>query len=369
MAAPTISSVKFDKTSYAPGDTITATVKLTAQENGTLVVSATDDVDGTASAATRAPFAIDATAPPPPPTPSTGVLITGATTGKGTGNAHATPDLAGWQSYQKKTGTYAEVTKLFAPGSGYPNLWKTWAGSLGEQFAKNNGGNPLLVIVCFNNVPTAGAFQALLQTLPATQRLGFVYESEPENTSSGINGPTFVANSHTISQNLNAALSAMKAKPAGGNDAGFYTRANFPIVNSAYMAYYSAHPGSTAFIPALGDVDAYGADFYHKGSKTNNTCVQDSRFAGYVKAVQAKVGKNVAYCFPEYGIDGAAIASDAARGALLTADYNAMTGPNAPGTKGLLLWNYWFEVGNSGQQYLFSTPSATASAWQKINSV
>ena len=361
MAAPVIKSVTFDKASYLPGDTMTATVQLTADNSGTFAVSATDLTDGTTTGMHSTPFTVGAGTPPPPPPPPTGKLISGATTGKGAGNAHATPDLAGWLSYQKKTGTFAEVTKLFAPASGYPNLWSTWKGSLGEQFAANNGGNPLLVLICFNNVPTAAQFTTLLKTLPAKQRIGFVYESEPENTSSGISGPTFVSNSHTISTNLNAALKAM-------NDP-FFTRANFPIVNSAYMAYYSAHPGSTAFIPGPGDVDAYGADLYHKGPNTNNVCTKDTRFAGYIKGVQAKVGKDVAYCFPEYGIDGAAIASDAARGTLLAADYDAMTGATAPGTKGLLLWNYWFEVGNSGQQYLFSTPSATASAWSKINTM
>jgi hypothetical protein len=300
------------------------------------------------------------------PAPS-GVIV-GATTGQGAGNAHATPDLAGWQSFQAKTGTFAACTKLFSPPDGYPNLWSTWKGSLGEKLAGSNGGHPVMVLIAFNNVPTAAGFTTLLGTLPAGQRLGFIYQSEAENSGSGITGPAFVAGEHTISANLNAALSAMASHPVPGNAASFYTRANFPNINSAYMAFYATSPGNTAYIPNIGDVDAFGADLYHKGSQTNNVCTSDPRFAGYVKAVHAKVGTNVAFAFPEWGIDLAGIASDAARAALMEADYLAMTGASAPGSKGLLLWNAWYEIGNSGQQYPFALPSQTAQTWQQIAS-
>ncbi len=296
--------------------------------------------------------------------PPAGGLIVGATTGQGAGNLHATPDLAGWKSFQTKTGTNASCIKLFDTGAGYPNLPSSWSGVAPSMVAAN-GGHPVMVIYAFNNVPTVANFTGLLSSLPAGQRLGFVFQSEAENS---ITGAAFVSGEHTISQNLNSALAAMASHPVTGNAASFYTRANFPNINSAYMAYYQTNPGSTAFIPALGDVDAYGADLYHKGPLTNNVCLSDPRFAGYVKAVHAKVGTNVAFAFPEYGIDGAAIASDAARATLMHNDYLAMTGPSAPGSKGLLLLNYWFEIGNSGQQYLFSQPSATATEWQSINS-
>jgi hypothetical protein len=302
----------------------------------------------------------------PGPSPASGVIV-GATTGQGAGNAHATPDLAGWQSFQAKTGTFAACSKLFSPPDGYPNLWSTWHGSLGETLASSNGGHPVMVLIAFNNVPTAAGFTTLLATLPAGQRLGFIYQSEAENTGSGISGPAFVAGEHIISANLNAALSAMASHPVTGNTASFYTRANFPNINSAYMAYYQASPGSTAYIPVLGDVDAYGADLYHKGPLTDNVASSDPRFQGYVKAVHAKVGSNVAFAFPEYGIDVANI-TDAQRAQILAGDFAYMTGPNAPGGGGLLALNYWFEVGNSGQQYPFALPSQTAQTWQQIAS-
>jgi hypothetical protein len=320
----------------------------------TLTVVATDSVTGLKSSAVAA-FTV--TTPPPP-----SGLIVGATTGQGAGNLHATPDLAGWQSYQSKTGTHAACIKLFDVGAGYPNLPASWSG-VAPSMVANNAGHPVMVLYAFNNVPSVANFTILLSSLPAGQRIGFVYQSEAENS---ITGAVFVAGEHTISQNLNAALTAMASHPVAGNAASFYTRVNFPNINSAYMAYYQTNPGSTAFIPALGDVDAYGADLYHKGSLTNNVCLSDPRFAGYVKSVHAKVGSNVAFAFPEYGIDLAGIASDAARAALLKADYLAMTGTSAPGSKGLLLFNYWFEVGNSGQQYLFSQPSQTAQVWAQI---
>lgn len=287
-------------------------------------------------------------------------MIAGATPGSGANNLHTTPDLTGWQAYQHKTGTYGRVTKLFDPAAGYPNLWRTWAGSLGESFCQNNGRVSCMVLIVHNNVPSEAAYEALLRTLPAGQRIGFVYQSEAENTGSGITGAKFVADSHTISTNLNAALKALAAKPVTGNPAAFYTRANFPIVNSAYMAYYSQHPGSTAYLPAPGDVDAYGADLYHKGSATNKVCTQDPRYAGYLKAVTAKAGASAKLCFPEYGIDLAGCGgNDQTRADILKADMAAI------GSR-LTLWNYWFEVGNSGQQYLFSLPGPTAVEWKAI---
>jgi hypothetical protein len=299
--------------------------------------------------------------------PVTSGVIVGATTGQGAGNAHATPDLAGWQSFQAKTGTFAACTKLFSPPDGYPNLWGTWKGSLGEKLAGSNGGHPVMVLIAFNNVPTVAGFTTLLGTLPAGQRLGFIYQSEAENTGSGISGPAFVAGEHIISANLNAALSAMASHPVTGNAASFYTRANFPNINSAYMAFYAASPGNTSYIPNLGDVDAYGADLYHKGPQTDNVASSDPRFQGYVKGVHAKVGSNVAFAFPEYGIDVANI-TDAQRAQILAGDFAYMTGPNAPGGGGLLALNYWYETGNSGQQYPFALPSQTAQAWQQIAS-
>lgn len=287
-------------------------------------------------------------------------MIAGATPGSTANNLHATPDLNGWLSYQHKSGTFAKVTKLFAPASGYPNLWSKWSGSLGETFVKNNGGVACLVLVVFNNVPSTAAFVALLKTLPAGQRIGFVYQSEAENTGSGITGAQFVANSHTISQNLNAALAQMANAPVSGNAGSFYTRHNFPIHNSAFMAYYSQHPGSTAYIPKPGDVDAYGADLYHKGAASNKVCTSDPRYAGYLKAVNAVAGPSAPLSFPEYGIDLKGVGgNDQARADILKADMAAI------GSR-LTLWNYWFEVGNSGQQYLFSLPGPTAVAWKAI---
>ena len=157
----------------------------------------------------------------------------------------------------------------------------------------------------------------------------------------------------------------MAAHPVAGNAASFYTRANFPNINSAYMLYYQGSPGSTAFIPPAGDVDAYGADLYHKGPATDVSAATDPRYQGYMKAVHAKLGNsNFATALPEYGID-LATTTDANRAAILAADIAYLTGPSAPGSKGLLLLNYWYEVGNSGQQYPFSSPSATATTWQK----
>lgn len=325
----------------------------------TVTITGTNQVTGEASAPAAATFTVTRPAP--------GGTLYGATAGQGAGNTHATPDLAGWKSYQAKTGTYAAVTKLFAPASGYPDLWPTWKGSLGEQLAANNGGRPLLVLIAFNNIPTVAAFTAFLGSLPAGQRAGFIYQSEPENSGSGISGAAFTTAEHTISGNLNTALAAMALHPVTGNTAGFYTRANFPNVTSAYMAYYQANPGSTAYIPALGDADIYGADLYHKGPATDNVASADPRYQGYVKAVKAKLGAAAAgavYGFPEYGIDVANI-TDAQRAQILAGDIAYMTGPNAPGA-GFGLLNYWFEVGNSGQQYPFTAPSATASAWQKL---
>jgi hypothetical protein len=190
--------------------------------------------------------------------------------------------------------------------------------------------------------------------------------SEAENTGSGIAGAAFVANEHTISMNLNMALAQMAASPVGGNAPSFYTRANFPNINSAFMAYYQTNSGDTAYIPAPGDVDAYGADLYHKGPATDGLASSDPRFQGYVKAVHAKAGTNVFFAFPEYGVDGSNI-TDSQRESIIAGDYAYMTGTSSPGTRGLFLWNYWFELGNSGQQHPFSAPSSTASEWHTIS--
>jgi hypothetical protein len=310
--------------------------------------------------------AIDANPPDGGTSVPPGGAIMGATTGMGSGNAHATPDLAGWQSFQQKTGTFAGCTKLFSPPDGYPNLWATWSGSLGETLANNNGGHPVMVLIVFNNIPTTAGFQTLLSSLPAGQRVGFIYQSEAENAGSGISGAAFVANEHTISVNLDAALAHMTANPVAGNAPSFYTRAKFPNINSAFMAYYQTSPGNTAYIPADGDVDAYGADLYHKGPATDALASSDPRFQGYVKAVHAKAGTNVFFAFPEYGVDGSNI-TDSQRASIIAGDYSYLTGTSSPGTKGLFLWNYWFEIGDSGQAYPFSAPSSTASEWHTID--
>lgn len=305
----------------------------------------------------------------------------GFTPGQGTGEIHATPDLAGWQTAQSNTGTFAGVTKLFDPAAGYPNLPTTWKGDM-ATFAANNGGHPLLPLIAFNNVPTAANFESLMGSLPAGQKLGFVYQSEAENTSSGITGPVFLANWAKISTALNTALTFMTTHPVSGNTASFYVRSNFMMINSAYMAYYSAHPGSTAFIPPRSQVDAYGADFYqHIGGSQSVGLQSDPRYQGYLKGVYTvNGGKNPPLAFPEYGIGmkSYTASNESARAALLTKDTNYLTGSSRPsGTNVTVVFNYWYQMDASPNFYTFplipgetvAQAQPTITAWQHLASL
>ena len=140
---------------------------------------------------------------PSPVPPPTGGMIVGATTGQGAGNAHATPDLAGWKSYQAKTGTFASCTKLFDVGAGYPNLPTSWTG-VAPSLVANNGGHPVMILYAFNNVPTTAQFVALFHSLPDGQRPGFVHASAAAHSGPGINGTASAAKEHTIRTRLHA---------------------------------------------------------------------------------------------------------------------------------------------------------------------
>jgi hypothetical protein len=270
-------------------------------------------------------------------------------------------------------------TKVF---SGSNDLAGCWANAQGA--IAHNGSVPLLpILVIQAAVPTASALQTFIGNLPAGQKVGFNWQSEVENGPGQPAGNistlgTFLGDWHAFSNNLNTALHNL-----GG---GFYTRANFPMITAAYMAYYSTSPGSTAFIPPPGDVDAYGADFYqHIGGTTSVGLQNDSRYQGYLSAVHAVAGANVQLAFLEYGImlgkTGTPVyssANETARAALLQKDYQYMTGPGRPsGTKPVLLWNYWYQnnIAKAGNDWTYPATStsetgaqaaATIAQWQTI---
>lgn len=314
----------------------------------------------------------------------------GYTSGHGTGETHPNPtnpgDLQGFTTAYQATGPgtpgsqgtqYALCFKRFG-WAGYPNNLPNWnPSSLEGQMAANNGGVPLLILYATGGgpptptPPSATKLEQVFGSLPAGQALGFVWISEAEAntdfTSSASGAADFVSTMHTFSLNLNTALTFMQTHPVAGNPSGtsFYNRTNFPLMNSALMSHYQTNPGDTAWIPNFGDVDAYGADLYHKGSQTNNHCLADPRFSGYVQGVRNKLTtvqfNQTKWAFPEYGINLAGIGTEQARANLMQADYNDMTGANAPG-QGLFLWNYWYQIGNSGETYPFPVPGSETEA-------
>lgn len=304
------------------------------------------------------------------------LLYIGYTAGAGS-NEQPPPDWSagtGWTTAYQRTGPgaapYATCTKVFN-GTGNP-MPSTWSGSNAAGAVAHNGGVPLLPLLVVETLPTAGAIQTLLGSLPAGQKLAFQWQSEVENGPAQAAGNrttllagTYLGDLHTLSNNLNTALAFMQSHLVSGNSASFYTRANFPIVSSAYMAHYSASPGDTSFIPDPRDIDAYGADFYQNINGTRNVGLQnDSRYQGYLRAVHAIAGANVTLALPEYGIminGGYTSAGETARAALLAKDYAYMTGSSRPsGTKPVLLWNYWYQW-NLSQGNVWTFPDTSGS--------
>ena len=301
------------------------------------------------------------------------VLYIGYTAGAGS-NEQPPPDWStGWVTAYQRTGAggkpYATCTKVFAATN---DLTGTWANAQGA--IANNGSVPLLpILVIQAAVPTSSALQTFIHALPAGQKVAFQWQSEVEGTGSGYSGSTFLSTWATFSANLNTALAAL-----GG---GFYNRTNFPMITSALMSYYSANPGSVAFIPPASQVDAYGADFYQHIGGTENVGLQnDPRYQGYIQAVHKVAGTNVQLAFPEYGIminGGYSSSGETAREALLAKDYAYMTGSGRPsGTKPVLAWNYWYQwnlkAGNvwtfpdtSGSETV-AQASATITQWQTM---
>jgi hypothetical protein len=303
----------------------------------------------------------------PTTTTARSILCGGYTPGPGTGESHNTPDLTGWETAQPYAGP-ACTTKLFDPPAGYPNLWTNWSASLVPIFEAHNGGHALNPLIVFDNVPTAANFEMLMGSMPAGAKAGFIYQSEAENTKSGITGPVFVANWAAISTALNTALTFMTTHPVSGNSPSFYVRANFPMINSAYMDYYSTNPGSTAYLPPPSQVDAYGADFYqHIGGSQDVGMQNDPRWLGYLKAVQTRAGLNPKLAFPEYGISipSYTAANEAARAALLNKDIAYLTGSSRPeGTASVMVLNYWYQMDVSPKFYSFPLADGTETAAQ-----
>lgn len=323
-------------------------------------------------------------------TTSSVLTYLGYTPGGGAGETGpGNPDLTGYTTAYQRTGPgapsgtgqpYAMCTKLFDTSLGYPNFPTAWGG-LAKSFATANGSaNPIVPIIVFNNIPTASQIQAFLASLPSGQKCAFQYQSEHEG---GLTASAFVSGWHSISVNLNTALSAL----GGGS---IWSRANFPMVTSSLASYYQSNPGSTAYfingginLITGGHIDSCGIDLYHRnlpGSGQSVPVYNDPRFTGFVSAVHSAAGSsNVSMSFPEYGISFAnntySASNEQARATLLSQDWAYMTGSNRPtGTLPMMFWNYWYQM-DSQYHYCFpladgsetgAQAAATTSQWQTM---
>ena len=325
------------------------------------------------------------------------LVFVGNTCGQGAGEAHATPDVTGWTTSYKAIGpgapgsagrAYATCIKYFrSTAEGYPNFPTSWSQHSNlNNIINNNGGVAIVPIIVFGSgagspsltPPSVATIQSYIGSVPANQKVCFQYVSEAES-GSDIGGGAYVNNSIIFSNNLNTAL----ANLGGGAN---FNRQRFMFVNSARMDHYQSSPGDTSYVPPLGVLDSYGADFYQHIGGTQSVGLQnDPRYQGYLLAIHNKTGSgtatvpNVSLSLPEYGIGFGSYtaANEQARANLLAKDFAYMSGANSPAgaSNSILFWNYWWQMDASPNFYCFPLQNGTEteaqggptiSVWQSI---
>jgi hypothetical protein len=287
-------------------------------------------------------------------------------------------NFSDWQAANTAIGPLT-ATKLFYGG----DLPSSWTAAASTSTAAPAGTSPKQIsdaggvpIICWNGpgnnaqgVPqpsSAFTINTFLGSIPPGVAVGFSWQQEPENPTSGF---------ATGSQYTSGFTSIARVIHSFGNPLLFTVHCGTwgqygPVGGRAYNG---------SFLPPAVDTDVYGLDIYqHQAGGSLNGATSWStnglsnnafwlRFVALVKPLAAPLGRAMA--ITEYGID-LNTGTAAARNARLQADYTYLQ--NAFGSGGsvssvpLYCWLYWWHtLAAANADYKF-TDAASEATWQGI---